>query len=170
MLAHGNSAVEVNAPVASVHLVRVRVDKETGVVTPIQYVAVQDVGFALNPLMVEGQLQGGALQGLAMGLQEQLVYDDEGHLQTPSFLDYALPRCDEAPPVEPVLVEIPSPKGPFGIRGVGEPPIVPGAAALANAVRDATGIRVAELPIRAPKLWEKMQDPKKCKKHLTVNQ
>ncbi|MAU06475.1 MAG: xanthine dehydrogenase [Deltaproteobacteria bacterium] len=158
LLAHGNSAVEVNAPVASVHLVRVRVDKETGVVTPLQYVAVQDVGFALNPLMVEGQLQGGALQGLAIGLQEQLVYDDDGHLLTPSFLDYALPRCDEAPSVEPVLVEVASPKGPFGIRGVGEPPIVPGPAALANAVRDATGIRVKKLPIRAPELWEKMQN------------
>ena len=108
--------------------------------------------------MVEGQLQGGALQGLAIGLQEQLVYDEEGHLQTPSFLDYALPRCDEAPSVEPVLVEIPSPVGPFGIRGVGEPPIVPGAAALANAVKNATGIRVEKLPIRAPELWEKMRD------------
>jgi len=158
LLAHGNSAVEVNAPAASAHLVRVKVDKETGVVTPLEYVAVQDVGFALNPLMVEGQLQGGALQGLAIGLQEQLVYDEEGHLQTPSFLDYALPRCDEAPSVEPVLVEIPSPVGPFGIRGVGEPPIVPGAAALANAVKNATGIRVEKLPIRAPELWEKMRD------------
>jgi CO/xanthine dehydrogenase Mo-binding subunit len=85
LLAHGNSAVEVNAPAASAHLVRVKVDKETGVVTPLQYVAVQDVGFALNPLMVEGQLQGGALQGLAIGLQEQLVYDEAGHLLTPSF-------------------------------------------------------------------------------------
>jgi CO/xanthine dehydrogenase Mo-binding subunit len=103
-------------------------------------------------------LQGGALQGLAIGLQEQLVYDDDGHLLTPSFLDYALPRCDEAPSVEPVLVEVASPKGPFGIRGVGEPPIVPGPAALANAVRDATGIRVKKLPIRAPELWEKMQN------------
>lgn len=157
LLAHGNSAVEINAPAASAHLVRVKVDKETGVVTPLQYVAVQDVGFALNPLMVEGQLQGGALQGLAIGLQEQLVYDEAGHLLTPSFLDYALPRCDEAPSIEPVLVEVASPKGAFGIRGVGEPPIVPGPAALANAVRDATGIRVKKLPIRAPELWKKMQ-------------
>ena len=151
----GTSAVPENAPGFVAHLVKVRVDPETAEITPLQYISVQDVGFAMNPLMVEGQMTGGSIQGLGMGLQERVVYDDSGQLLTGSFMDYDLPRVDTVPTeFESVIVENPSRIGPFGARGIGEPPITAGAAALANAVKDATGVRLYKLPLRAPDLWE----------------
>lgn len=153
IIGEGRVAVQQNAPGFVVHLVKVRVDPETGQVTPVDYVAVQDVGFALNPLLVEGQIHGGVVQGLGWGLHEGMVYDSYGQLLTATFMDYDLPRADDVPPIEIIMVENPSPLGPFGARGVGEPPITAGAAALANAVKDATGIRVTELPIRAEAIW-----------------
>ena len=140
------------------HLVRVAVDPETGAVTLKRYVAIQDVGFALNPMLVEGQIHGGAVQGIGWGLHEGFVFDNEGQLLTASFMDYDLPRANVVPAIDTVLVENPAPSGPFGARGVGEPPILGGAAAIANAIRDAIGIRVTELPIRPQALWEALQD------------
>jgi CO/xanthine dehydrogenase Mo-binding subunit len=125
-------------------------------VKPTQYVAVQDVGFALNPLMVEGQMHGGAVQGIGFGLHEAMIYDDQGQLLSGSFMDYNVPRIDSVPDIETVLVEHPSPHGPFGARGIGEPPITAGAAALANAIKQATGVRMTTLPIRAEALWQAM--------------
>ena len=143
----GRAAVEVNAPGAVAHLVRVRVDRETGSVTPLQYVAVQDVGFAMNPLLVEGQVHGGVSQGVGWGIFEGLQHDGEGQLVTASFIDYAIPSVDSMPDVDAILVENAAEHGPYGARIVGEPPVVPGAAVFANAIADAVGVRVTELPL-----------------------
>jgi len=112
-------------------------------------VVVQDAGRAINPLGVEGQMQGGAVQSqsLGMALTEALVYDDKGRLTNPSLLDYRKLTAADLPNIETIIVEKPSPAGPFGARGVGEPPIVPAPAAIANAIEDAIGIRLTELPL-----------------------
>jgi CO/xanthine dehydrogenase Mo-binding subunit len=157
VVGEGRSAPEENAPGFVAHLAEVRVDAETGRVTPLRYVAIQDVGFAMNPTLVEGQIHGGSAQGIGWGLYEALRYDEHGELLTASFMDYTLPRFDNLPEIEAVLVQNPSPHGPFGARGVGEPPITAGAAALANAVRAAVGVRVTELPINDEKVWKAMQ-------------
>src|SRR3989442_84225 len=112
------------------------------------FVVVQDVGKAINPLGVEGQMQGGAVQSIGMALTEALTFDDQGRLTNPSLLDYKKLTAADLPNIETIIVEKPAPAGPFGARGVGEPPIVPAPAALANAVHDATGIRLTELPRR----------------------
>ncbi len=158
IVAEGSAAVSENAPGFVTHLAKVHVDPETGQVTLKQYVAVQDVGFALNPTMVVGQIHGGSVQGIGWGLYESMVYDEYGQLLTASFMDYNLPSFDQVPDIEAVLVENPSPHGPFGARGVGEPPITAGAAAIANAIRDATGVRVSELPVRAETLWRALHE------------
>jgi CO/xanthine dehydrogenase Mo-binding subunit len=154
IIADGRAAVEENGPGFVVHLVKLAVDRDTGQVTPQQYVAIQDVGFALNPTMVVGQIQGGAIQGVGWGLHEAMVYDEQGQLLTGSFMDYDIPKIDTVPTVEAILIENPSPYGPFGSRGIAEPPIIAGPAAIANAIRDATGVRLDELPIRSEALWK----------------
>ena len=108
---------------------------------------VQDAGKAINPLGVEGQMQGGAVQSLGFALTEGLLFDEKGRLTNPSLLDYRKLTAADLPKIETIIVEVPSPAGPFGARGVGEPPIVPAPAAIANAVLDATGARITELPI-----------------------
>ncbi len=157
IIGDGQAAIEQNAPAVAAHLVKVKVDPETGQVQPLHYVLVQDVGFAINPTLVEGQLHGGMVQGLGIGLHEAVIYDETGQLLSASFMDYALLRMDDVPCLEAVQVENPSPHGPFGARGVGEPPIIGGAAAAANAVKNATGVRVTTLPIRPEVLWRSMR-------------
>ncbi len=157
IVGEGRVAPAENAPGFVAHLVKVTVDRETGRVRPERYVAIQDVGFALNPLMVEGQIHGGVAQGIGWGLYEALRYDERGELLTATFMDYTLPRAADLPPIEAVLVANPAPHGPFGARGVGEPPITAGAAALANAIRDATGARITELPMRDEVVWRACQ-------------
>ncbi len=158
IVGEGTAAVEENTAGFVVHLAKVAVDRDTGQVTPLHYVAIQDVGFALNPMMVLGQIHGGTVQGIGWGLHEAMVYDENGQLLTGSFMDYDVPKMDTVPTLETILVQIPSPHGPFGARGIGEPPITAGAAALANAVRDATGVRVTETPIRPEQLWRALHD------------
>src|SRR5262249_8826886 len=109
-------------------------------------VVVQDAGRAINPLGVEGQMQGGAVQSLGMALTEGLVFDEVGRLTNPSLLDYRKLTAADLPDIETIIVEVPSPAGPFAARGVGQPPIVPAPAAIANAIQDATGARITELP------------------------
>ncbi len=150
---HGGSAQTSLAPSVSAHLAHVRVDRETGEVELLEYVIVQDVGRALNPALVEGQMRGGAVQAIGWALFEELVHDEDGQLQTGSFLDYALPTADRVPPIETVMVEVPAPDGPFGAKGIGEAPVVPGPAAIANAVAAATGVRFRELPMTPPRVW-----------------
>ena len=105
-----------------------------------------DVGRAINPLAVEGQIQGGTVQGMGMALLEEIVYGPDGRVLNPSLLDYRMATCADVPTVEAQIVEVPSPTGPYGARIVGEPSIVPPGAAIANAIADATGVRLTEFP------------------------
>ncbi|MGE3909667.1 MAG: molybdopterin cofactor-binding domain-containing protein, partial [Chloroflexota bacterium] len=137
----------VRASAMAAHLARVRVDPETQRTDVLEYVAVHDVGRAINPAMIEENIHGGVAQGIGWALYEQMLYDEDGRLVTSSLLDYTLPGSHQIPPIESVLLEIPSQSGPYGLRGVGEPPVIPVAAAVANAVHAATGLRTPEIPI-----------------------
>jgi xanthine dehydrogenase molybdenum-binding subunit len=138
------------------HIVDVEVDPETGQVTILRYTAVQDVGKAIHPGHVEGQMVGGVVQGIGLALYEGYVYDQEGQLLNPTLLDYKLPTALDAPPVETVIVEVPYPKHPFGARGVGETPIVPPPAAIANAIYRAVGVRMDQIPMTPARILKKM--------------
>src|SRR5207237_2453988 len=129
------------------HIVDVEVDSETGKVAILRYTAVQDVGKAIHPSYVEGQMQGGAVQGIGWALNEEYVYNDKGEMTNASFLDYRMPTCLDLPMIDTVLVEVPNPGHPYGVRGVGEVPIVPPPAALANAIYRAVGVRMHQLPM-----------------------
>ncbi|HEV7664381.1 MAG TPA: xanthine dehydrogenase family protein molybdopterin-binding subunit [Chloroflexota bacterium] len=153
VLGRGQTVVSDHSPGMAVHIARVYVDPDSGRVQPLHYVAIQDVGRAINPALVEAQMHGGAVQGVGWGLFEQLVFDEQGTPTTGSFMDYTLPKASQAPSLQALLVEVPSVHGPFGAKGVGEPPVIPGAAAWANAVRDACGARVTELPITPERVW-----------------
>jgi CO/xanthine dehydrogenase Mo-binding subunit len=135
------------SPGFAAHIAKVRVDKETGQARLLDYAVIQDVGFAINPAAVEGQMRGGTVQGIGWGLLEAMVYDDQGTLLTATFADYSIPRATDVPPMETVMVEVASDSGPYGAKGVGEPPVIPGGAAIANAIADATGARITRLPI-----------------------
>jgi CO/xanthine dehydrogenase Mo-binding subunit len=150
---HGGSAQTSGAPSVASHIVHVRVDRETGEVHLLGYAIVQDVGRALNPALVEGQMRGGVVQAIGWALYEELSHDEDGQLLSGSFLDYAIPTADRLPPIDTVIVEVPAPDGPFGAKGIGEAPVVPGPAALANAVHAATGVRLRELPMTPPRVW-----------------
>jgi CO/xanthine dehydrogenase Mo-binding subunit len=141
------------APGAAAHLSHVRVDRETGEVTLVQHVVAQDVGRALNPALVADQLLGGATQGFGWALLEQLAYDEDGQLRTGSFVEYAMPTIDGVPPIDLEIVEVPAPDGPFGAKGVGEPPVIAVAAAVANAIAAAVGVRMRELPMTPERVW-----------------
>ena len=117
-------------------------DPETGQVTILRYTASQDVGRAIHPSYVEGQMQGGAAQGIGWALNEEYIYDKNGRMENAGFLDYRCPVASDLPMIDAILVEVPNPRHPFGAKGVGEVPIVPPMAAVANAVRDAIGIRM----------------------------
>lgn len=129
------------------HIVDVEVDAETGKVTVLRYTAVQDVGRAIHPSYVEGQMQGGAVQGIGWALNEEYQYNDKGVMTNASFLDYRMPTCLDLPMIDTVIVEVPNPGHPYGVRGVGEVPIVPPPAALASAIYRAIGVRLRELPM-----------------------
>ncbi len=151
-----SAEVQINAqgqaPGFTTHICDVEVDPETGHVKILRYTAIQDVGRAIHPSYVEGQMQGGVAQGIGWALNEEYVYDQDGHLENPGFLDYRVPVCSDLPMIEAILIEVPNPRHPFGARGVGEVPIVPPMAAVANAIADATGLRLRDLPMSPPKL------------------
>jgi CO/xanthine dehydrogenase Mo-binding subunit len=147
VLGVSHPAFSVQAPAFAAELARIEVDPDTGETTIHDFVVVQDAGKAINPLGVEGQMQGGAVQSIGIALTEAMMYDKDGRLMNPSLLDYRKLTAADLPNIETIIVEVPSPAGPFGARGVGEPPIVPAPAALANAVADATGVRLTELPM-----------------------
>jgi CO/xanthine dehydrogenase Mo-binding subunit len=140
------------AYVFGAHGVEVEVDTETGRVEVTRVVAAHDVGRAINPMLLEGQIEGGVLQGLGYALHEEVVLKD-GRMANANFLDYRMPGPRDVPPIETVLIETDEPNGPFGAKGIGEPPIVPVAPALANAVADATGVRLRELPMTPERVW-----------------
>ncbi|OSP54411.1 xanthine dehydrogenase family protein molybdopterin-binding subunit [Pseudoruegeria sp. SK021] len=135
-----------------VHLVDVEVDRETGATKVLRYTVFQDAGKAVQPDYVEGQMQGGAVQGIGWALNEEYIHDAEGHLLNPGFLDYRVPVASDLPPIEAVILEIPNPGHPYGVRGVGETPIVPPLAAIANAVSRAAGVRLTALPMSPPRV------------------
>ena len=149
----GNVSNPEKSPAMAVHLAKVRVDAESGEVRLIGYHAIHDIGRAINPAEVEAQIHGGVAQGVGWGIHEALVYDEHGQPVTASFLDYAIPKAADLPEITVQLVENPSPFGPFGAKGIGEAPVVPPAAAIANAIADVTGVRLTELPIRPEQLW-----------------
>ncbi len=134
------------------HICDVEVDPETGKTQIIRYTAIQDAGKAIHRAYVEGQLQGGATQGIGWALNEEYVFDDRGVMQNPSFLDYRMPVALDLPMIDTVIVEVPNPSHPYGVRGVGETPIVPPLGAVANAIDSATNTRIRDLPINPPKL------------------
>jgi CO/xanthine dehydrogenase Mo-binding subunit len=150
---HAATAHQAFAPSAVGHLAHVRVDAETGEVTLLGYAIAQDTGRALNPALVEGQMLGGAVQSIGRALCEELIHDGQGQLLTGSFLDYAIPRAEMLPQIDTLVVEVPAPEGPFGAKGMAEAPILPGPAAIANAIAAATGLRMRELPITARRVW-----------------
>ena len=147
VLGVAHPAFAVQAPAFAAQLARIEVDPDTGELTLHDFVVVQDAGKAINPLGVEGQMQGGAVQSLGIALTEGMMYDDTGRLMNASLLDYRKLTAADLPNIETIIVEVPAPAGPFGARGVGEPPIVPAPAALANAIHDATGVRLTEAPL-----------------------
>lgn len=134
------------------HIADVEVDHETGAVKILRYTAVQDVGRAIHPSYVEGQIQGGAVQGIGWALNEEYIYDATGKMDNAGFLDYRCPVASDLPMIEAVMVEVPNPRHPFGARGVGEVPIVPPMAAVGNAIYAATGVRMHDLPMSPPRL------------------
>ncbi|MHA7852347.1 xanthine dehydrogenase family protein molybdopterin-binding subunit [Roseovarius sp.] len=147
---------EVNAEGAGVsfatHMVDTEVDPDTGAVKILRYTVFQDAGKAVHPSYVEGQFQGGAVQGIGWALNEAYIYGEDGILQNPGFLDYRIPVASDLPMIDTVILEIPNPGHPYGVRGVGETSIVPPLAAVANSVSDAAGVRMTSLPMSPPKL------------------
>ena len=141
-------------PSIGVHLVDVEVDTETGKVEILRYTAAQDAGKAIHPAYVEGQIQGGAVQGIGWALNEAYIYNDDGALLNSSFLDYRMPTSLDLPMIDTIIVEVANPAHPYGVRGVGEVPIVPPMAAISNAIYDAIGIRMNDLPMSPDKILE----------------
>ena len=151
-----SAEVSLNAqgagPGFAAHVCDVEIDPETGQVTVLRYTASQDVGRAIHPSYVEGQIQGGVAQGVGWALNEEYIFDAEGRMENAGFLDYRVPVASDLPMIDTVLVEVPNPRHPFGAKGVGEVPIVPPLAAVANAVRAAIGVRLYDLPLSPPKI------------------
>lgn len=141
------------SPSVACHIAHVRIDAETGEVETLGYVVVQDVGRALNPALVRGQLQGGAVQSIGWALYEELQHDEDGNLLTGSFMQYAVPRSNRLPNIEIDYIEVPSAIGPFGAKGIAEAAVMAGTGAMANAVAAAAGSRLRELPMTAPRVW-----------------
>ncbi|MCC9608972.1 xanthine dehydrogenase family protein molybdopterin-binding subunit [Blastopirellula sp. JC732] len=139
-----------------VHIVDVEVDPDTAKVTILRYTAIQDAGKAIHPSYVEGQMQGGAVQGIGWALNEEYFYGADHKMRNASLLDYRIPTCLDVPMIDTIIVEVPNPAHPFGVRGVGETPIVPPPAAIAEAIYQATGVRMTELPMSPPRLWKAM--------------
>ncbi len=156
----GNASINAQGagPGFGTHVCDVEVDPETGRVTVLRYTAVQDAGRAIHPSYVEGQMQGGAAQGVGWALNEEYIYDDLGRLENPGFLDYRMPVASDLPMIDTVIIEVPNPRHPFGVRGVGEVPIIPPLAAVANAVKNAVGLRMTDLPISPPRLLAALEE------------
>ncbi len=152
------------APSFGVHIADTEVDPETGKLTVTRYTAIQDAGKAIHPSYVEGQFQGGAAQGIGWALSEEYIYGADGKLQNAGFLDYRIPVASDLPMLDTIIIEVPNPRHPYGVRGIGETPIIPPMAAIAAAACKATGVRMFELPMSPPKVLKAMKDAKAGKK------
>ena len=146
------------APSFGVHLCDAKVDKETGRTTITRYTVIQDAGKAIHPAYVEGQMQGGAAQGIGWALNEEYLYDENGALENPGFLDYRIPVASDLPFIDTVIVEVPNPLHPFGVKGVGEVPIVPPMPAVAEAVYRSAGVRLRDMPLNPPTIVAALQE------------
>ena len=156
--AHGHAENPGLAPSVAGHVVRVRVDRETGDIRVLADHIVQDVGRVLNAALVTGQQHGAAAQTVGWAVLEELVHGEEGELRSGTFLDYALPQVDDVGELLTTNVEVPAPEGPLGAKGIGEAPVIPGAAAVVNAVAAATGLRLRDLPMSRQRVWRALQD------------
>ncbi|MGC2827219.1 MAG: molybdopterin cofactor-binding domain-containing protein, partial [Pseudolabrys sp.] len=146
------------------HLAEVEIDPETGATHVVCYSAVNDLGTIVNPLLVEGQIQGGVVQGLGQALLEQAIYDSDGQLVTGSFMDYAMPRAHDAPMINVVSHPVPTKSNPLGAKGCGEAGTSGGLPSVANAVIDALsdyGIQHLEMPMTPARIWQAIQDAKR---------
>jgi CO/xanthine dehydrogenase Mo-binding subunit len=155
----GRATVNAKAagPAFTTHICDIEVDVETGRSKVVRYTAIQDAGRAIHPSYVEGQIQGGAAQGIGWALNEEYVWDDNGAVENAGFLDYRMPVASDLPMIDSVIIEVPNPGHPYGVRGVGEVPIVPPLATVANAMHDATGVRFAQLPLSPPRVLEAIE-------------
>lgn len=147
VIGSGTSSEATQGGAFGTHCVDVEVDPDTGKVQILRYTAAQDVGCAIHPSYVEGQIQGGVVQGIGWALNEEYWYDEQGHLRNATFLDYRIPTCYDVPFIETILVEVPDPQHPYGVRGVGEVPICPPPAAIGIAIANAVGVRMHVLPM-----------------------
>jgi CO/xanthine dehydrogenase Mo-binding subunit len=156
----GYSAITAHgaAPSFGVHIADAEVDPETGKTTITRYTVIQDAGKAVHPAYVEGQYQGGAAQGIGWALNEEYIYDKDGKLDNAGFLDYRMPVASDLPMIDTIIVEVPNPRHPYGVRGVGETPIVPPMGAIAAAIKGATGVRFFELPMSPPKILKAIKN------------
>jgi CO/xanthine dehydrogenase Mo-binding subunit len=157
---HSEMNVTGAGPGFGLHIVDVEVDQETGRADVKRYTVVEDAGKAIHPLQVEGQYQGGAVQGIGWALNEEYYYGEDGRLQNPSFLDYRMPVASDVPMIGTEIVEVPNPRLPYGLRGVGEVPVVPTMAAIANAIGQCIGVRPSSLPMSPPKLLKLIEEAK----------
>ena len=144
------------------HLVDVEVDPDTGKVDIIRYTAAQDAGKAIHPSYVEGQIQGGAVQGIGWALNEEYFWNKNGVMENSTFLDYRMPTSLDLPMIDTIIVEVPNPSHPFGVRGVGETPIVAPVGAIANAIANATGARINELPMKPSRVLSALESACEC--------
>ncbi len=149
---HAEITADGAGPGFGTHIVDVEVDRRTGLVKILRYTVIQDTGKAIHPAYVEGQFQGGAVQGIGWALNEEYIYGEDGVLQNPGFLDYRVPVASDVPFIGTEIVEVPNPNHPYGVRGIGEVPIIPPIAAISNAINDAIGIRLREQPMSPPKV------------------
>ena len=150
------------APSFGVHIADTEVDPDTGKLTVTRYTVIQDAGIAIHPSYVEGQFQGGAAQGIGWALNEEYIYGSDGKLQNPGFLDYRIPVASDLPMIETIIVEVPNPRHPYGVRGIGETAIVPPMAAINAAACGATGVRMFDLPLSPPRVLKAMKGSKKA--------
>jgi CO/xanthine dehydrogenase Mo-binding subunit len=155
---HASTVQKSLAPSTSAHLAHVRLDRETGNVEVLGYAVAQDVGRALNPALVEGQMRGGAVQGIGWALHEALLHDGQGQLVSGSFLDYTVPRAGQLPDIDTLIVEVPAPDGPYGAKGIGEAPVIPAGAAIGSAIVAAGGPRLRTLPMTGPRIWAALRN------------
>ena len=155
---HSEMNVTGAGPGFGLHIVDVKVDRETGLTQIMRYTVVEDAGKAISPAQVEGQYQGGAVQGIGWALNEEYIYGADGKLQNAGFLDYRMPVASDVPMIDTVIVEVPNPKHPFGLRGVGEVPVTPTMAAIGNAIGECIGVRPRSLPMSPPKVLKLIEE------------
>src|SRR2546425_754285 len=158
IVGYGRLNAQGAGPSLGTHLVDLEVDPETGRVTILRYTVAQDAGKALHPAYVEGQFQGGAVQGIGWALNEEYIYGADGKLQNAGFLDYRMPVASDVPKIDAIVVEVANPKHPYGVRGVGWTTLAPPLGAIANAMENATGIRFTELPMSPPKVLKAIKE------------